>query len=125
MPHAKPAAALCAAVLLLCGCGSVIKPSQGRGMVDDPRIDNPDRLACMQHDKLPVQLVGPTGMQIGPLPGGPTVEFEPSPGTAQGIQINGEAQGAEVIGSALLYPHTASDAELKLIETCLAKGVSG
>jgi hypothetical protein len=79
----------------------------------------------MQQDKLPVQLVGPTGMQIGPLPGGPTVEFEPTPGTAQGIQINGQAQGAEVIGSALLYPHTASDAELKLIETCLAKGVSG
>lgn len=125
MPHAKPAVALGAAVILLCGCSSVITPPQGRGKIDDPRVDNPNRLACMQQDKLPVQLVGPTGMQIGPLPGGPTVEFEPTPGTAQGTQINGQAQGAEVIGSALLYPHAASDAELKLIETCLAKGVSG
>jgi hypothetical protein len=30
-----------------------------------------------------------------------------------------------VIGSALLYPNQASDAELNQIETCLAQGVSG
>jgi hypothetical protein len=30
-----------------------------------------------------------------------------------------------VIGSALLYPHQASDSELKKIEDCLAQGVKG
>ena len=125
MPHAKTAVALSAAAILLCGCGSVVKPPQGRGKLDDPRIDNPNRVACLRQEKLPVQLVGATGLQIGPLPTGPTVQFEPTPGTAQGMQIHGESQPAEVIGAALLYPHGATDAELNLIETCLAKGVSG
>jgi hypothetical protein len=125
MPHAKPAVALGAAAILLCGCSSVVKPSQGRGLVDDPRTHNPDRVACMRHDKLPVQLVGQTGLQIGPLPSGPTVRFTPTPGSAQHVQIEGGSQSAEVIGAALLYPHRASDAELSAIETCLGKGVSG
>jgi hypothetical protein len=125
MPHAKLAVALCATAILLCGCGSVITPADGRGHVDDPRIDNPDRLACLQHDKLPVQLVGKTGIQIGPLPSGPTVRYLATDGAAQGVQIAGEAQGAEVIGAAIVYPHGANDSEMTKIETCLAKGVSG
>ena len=125
MPHAKTAAALSAAAILLCGCGSAVKPPHGRGQVDDPRTHNPNHAACLRKDKLPVQLVGLTGIQIGPLPSGPTVQFEPTAGAAQNAQIQGQSQGAEVIGSALLYPHTASEAELNLIETCLGQGVSG
>ena len=125
MPLAKPAVVLGAAAILLCGCSSVVKPSQGRGLVDDPRTHNPDRVACLQHDKLPVQPVGQTGIQIGPLPSGPTVRFTATPGSAQDVQITGRSPGAEVIGSALLYPHAASDAELSLIEDCLAQGVTG
>lgn len=126
MPHAKPAVALCAtAILLLCGCSSVAKPPQGRGKVDDARTDNPNHVACLRKAKLPVQLVGLTGIQVGPLPSGPTVQFEPTPGAAQSVQIDGESQGAEVIGSALLYPHSAGGSELSTIEDCLGQGVSG
>jgi hypothetical protein len=51
--------------------------------------------------------------------------FTPTPGSAQADQIRAAAQGAEVIGSALLYPNQGSDQELAQIETCLTRGVSG
>ncbi len=81
-------------------------------------------MKCLRQHHVPVIEVGGTGLQIG-FAGGPTVTFEPTPGAAQGDQIRNRAQGAEVIGSALLYPNQASDAELTTIEQCLAVGVSG
>jgi hypothetical protein len=128
MPLAKSAAALGVAAVLLCGCSSVVKAPQGRGQVDDPRTyPGANHLKCLLAHHLPAQKVGQVGLQIGPLPGGPTVEFVPTPGVAQGKQIQGQPQyqGAEVIGAALLYPNQASDGELSVIESCLASGVTG
>jgi hypothetical protein len=123
---AAPAALTAAVAIALCGCGSVVKPPQGHGKLDDPRTYAAgNHLKCLRQQHLPVQEVGRTGMQIGALPAGPSVWFQPTPGAAQSQQINGLSQGAEVIGAALLYPHGAGDAELKVIETCLAKGVNG
>lgn len=62
-------------------------------------------------------------MQVGQLPSGPTIVFMPSADIAEGQQIEGKAQGAEVIGAALLYPNHASGAELTVIENCLGQGV--
>lgn len=125
MPPVKLAAASIAAAFLVCGCSSAVKPPQGHGKVDDARTNNPNRVACLESDHLPVQLVGQTGIQIGPLPNGPTIWFTPTPGSAQAQQIAGQAQGAEVIGAALLYPHQGSHGELLLIENCLDQDVSG
>ena len=125
MPPAKLAVASSVAAIILCGCGATVKPPQGRGKIDDPRTTEHNHLACLEQDRLPVQRVGLTGLQIGALPGGPTVSFQPTAGAAQAEQIEGAAQGAEVIGSALLYPHQASDGELQTIEDCLSVGVSG
>jgi hypothetical protein len=126
MPYAKPATILGVAALVLCGCSSAAKPPQGRGKVDDPRTSaTANHLKCIVNNGLPAQEVGGTGIQIGALPGGPSVQFLPSPGTAQGAQIEAQAQGAEVIGSALLFTHQASDGELQVIEGCLASGVNG
>lgn len=127
MPHAKSAAALGVVAALLCGCSSSVKPPQGRGKIDDPRTNVVNHLKCMQSHHLPAQSVGQVGIQIGPLPSGPTVQFMPTPGAAQGAQIEGSPQneGAEVIGAALLYPHGGTDPELTQIESCLASGVSG
>jgi len=128
MPYVKPAAVLSLAAIAISGCGSAVKPPQGRGKIDDPRIySSANDLKCLKSANLPTQDVGRTGLQIGPLPAGPTVEFQPSPGAAQAQQIYGtpSTQGAEVIGAALLYPHQASDGELKLIENCLGQGVNG
>lgn len=122
--------------LALAGCGIAAKPQAGnahllaaRGnhaKVDDPRIKH---VQCLRTHGLTVHLFSAPGarpaIQVGSAPNGPTVVFEPTPGDAQGLQIVGQAPGAEVIGSALLYPNQASDAELKTVEDCVALGVKG
>ena len=138
MSSAKLAAACVFAALALAACGSTTKPEAGhvqltageragRGVIDDPRTKH---MKCLQQNHLPVvrTVSGPErlpGMQIGALPAGPTVTFEPTPGAAQQAQISGTVQGAEVIGSALLFPNQASDKELKVVEDCMALGVTG
>ena len=112
-------------VALSACAGSIAKPPHGRGKVDDARTNQPDRLACLLANHLPAVKVGQTGIQIGQLPGGPTIQFTPTPGAATAEQIEDQEQGAEVIGSALLYPNQASDRELGAIEGCLDQGVSG
>jgi hypothetical protein len=129
MSCAKVAVLSAFGVLALTGCGSTAvhpsAPGASRGRIDDPRTSKADRVQCLRSDHLPVQEIGLTNLQIGAAPAGPRVVFEPTPGAAQGEQIKSQAQGAEVIGSALLYPNQGSDAELGQIETCLTKGVSG
>jgi len=126
MPHAKSAAALGAAAVLLCGCSSSVKPPQGRGKVEDPRsAAYSNYYGCLLSQHLPAQKVGQVGIQVGSLPAGPTVQFLPTPSAAQAAQIEGQPQyeGAEVVGAALLYPHGGTDSELAKIEDCLSSGV--
>jgi hypothetical protein len=123
MAYAKSVAAIGAATMILCGCSAVVKPPGGRGKVEDPRT-TAGRLECLRAHHLPVVKVGGTALQIGALPAGPTVQFEPSNGAAETRQVEGTAQGAEVIGSALLYPHQAPGAELTQIENCVDRGMS-
>jgi hypothetical protein len=114
------AAALSA--LALSACSVTANRPAGRGRVADPRTQA-GRLDCLRAHHLPVTEVGPTGLQIGQLPAGPTIHFTPSTGAGEAAQLDGQAQGAEVIGSALLYPNRASDSELGVIENCMARGV--
>ncbi len=125
MPNAKRLSAVLGAAILLCGCATTVKPPQGRGQIDSPLTTSPDRVACLRAAHLPVQKVSSTTLQIGPLPNGATVRFEPTAGVAQGLQLQGvpSAQGAEVIGAALLYPHQAPGSQLTAIENCLGVGV--
>ena len=129
-----PAFALAALALALAGCGAVkVQPTApagstklvSRGKIDSPLTSVHNHLGCMRDAHLAVQLVSPTKLQIGAARSGPTVVFTPTAGAAQAQQIDGNAQGAEAIGSALLYPNQASDAELTAIEDCLARGVQG
>lgn len=123
MPYAKSVAALGVAALLVCGCGAVVHPPQGRGRVTDP-VTSYGRLRCLVAHHLPARQVGLTGIQVGPLPAGPTVRFQPSNGAAEVSQVNGTAQGAEVIGSALVYPNQGTDAEVTQIEDCVKQGMN-
>jgi hypothetical protein len=125
------------AALALAACGASTKPLAGtpnishapgiHGKVDDPRTNKPNHVACIEASHLTVKLIGQTDMRIGSGAGGPYVHFAPTDGAAQADQISGvpKFQGAEVIGSALLWPNAGSSSELKAIETCLAQGVSG
>ena len=113
------------AVVALSACGSAVKPSQGRGRVDDPRTGGPDYLKCIRDQGLTAVEVGATGIQVGQPSAGPTIRFLPTPGAATAAQIDGNTQGAEVIGAALLYPNGASNGELQAVEGCLDHGVKG
>jgi hypothetical protein len=116
-------AGACAAVVALSGCASLTKPSGGRGAAVDPRTGPPNYVACLRANRLQVSELGSNRVQVGQLPSGPTIVFMPTAGIAEGQQIQGKAQGAEVIGAALLYPNHASGVELTVIENCLGQGV--
>ena len=137
MPSAKLAAAMVLTALSLSACGISSKPeagtpkaiANGHKGLDDPRAKH---IACLQQAHIVVHREQRTvagkllpSFQVEAAPAGPTVSFEPTPGDAQGVQIQGEAQGAEIIGSALLYPNQAPDSLLSKVEDCVAKGVSG
>ncbi|HEY3727031.1 MAG TPA: hypothetical protein VGL51_07650 [Solirubrobacteraceae bacterium] len=133
MPSAKLALAAGLAAISLSACGTAAKPEAGtlkadtksHKAVDDPRKTH---IKCLQQQHIPVariQVGANPGLQVGAYPSGPRVVFEPTPGDAQGLQIVGQVQSAEVIGAALLYPDQAPDKLLKKVEDCVAKGVSG
>jgi len=134
--HAALWSAVGLLLLALAGCGGAVKvqptPPAGstklasRGKVDSPLTDMHNHLDCLRDDDhLAVQVLSPTKLQVGPAPAGPTIVFTPTSGAAQAQQIDGNAQGAEVIGTALLYPNHGSESELTVIEDCLAQGVQG
>jgi hypothetical protein len=122
--------------LAVSGCGIAAKPLAGtsnlvhaagyHARVDSPRSKH---VACMEAAGLHVRLFEASGarpgIQVGTPPSGPTVIFEPTPQDATGVQIVGQAQGAEQIGSALLFVNRAPDSVLTTVENCLAIGVSG
>jgi hypothetical protein len=130
MPPAKLALAVGLAAMSLAACGNSAKPEAGTlkaattdaKKVDDPRAAHVD---CLRSEHISFVEFGKTWLQIGTKPYGPTVQFVPTPGGAQELQINGQVESAEVIGSALLYPNQASDSLLQRVEDCMAKGVTG
>jgi hypothetical protein len=132
MSTAKLVAACAVSAVALSACGTSAKPvagsvtgkspNAGHARLDDPRSIH---LPCLQAHHLPITLFGQTGIQIGQPPSGPTITFVPTPGAAQNYQITDQAEKAEVIGGALLQPNQGSDAELQVIEDCLAQGVKG
>ncbi len=137
MPSAKLAAAIVLAALSLSACGISSKPEAGTAKaianghkgLDDPRSKH---TACLEqahvafhNEQLTIAGKVLPSFQVDSAPAGPTVSFEPTPGDAQGVQIQGEAQGAEIIGSAVVFPNQASDSLMTVVERCVAKGVSG
>lgn len=125
------------AAVLLAACGIKAKPVAGsahvdrapgnHAYVDDPR---PRHAQCLRKKHYHIReyrtAVGDLpAIQVGTLPVGPTVVFEPTDGIAEGVQMKGQAQGAEVIGPALVYPNLASVHEANVVNKCVAIGVSG
>lgn len=130
MPPAKLALAAVLAAISLSACGSTAKPEAGTlkaASIDAKKVDDPrtTHVQCLRTEHVPVVEFGKVWLQIATKPFGPTVQFTPTPGAAQEMQIDGQVESAEVIGSALLYPNRASDALLQKVEDCMAKGVTG
>ncbi len=130
MSSVKLALAIGVVAISLSACGSTAKPEAGtpnaasvsRKAVDDARKTH---VECLRQEHIAVSEFDRTWLQVGTRPSGPTIHFAATPGAAQELQIDGQVQGAEVIGSALLYPNQASDALLQKVEDCIAKGVTG
>lgn len=130
MSFAKLALTCAVAAVSLSACGTInVKPTvtagaaaQSRGRIDDPRTTKSDHVMCLRADNIPVREVGSTDLVVA---GSVNIRFLPTPGAAQAAQIENQEQGAEAIGSALLYPGRAPDGELTQIERCIAQGVSG
>jgi hypothetical protein len=144
MSSAKLALACALAAVSLCACGIATKPLAGtlnlnskpgtNARRDDPRTIH---LPCLRQyhlrfreytasrdvNGIPIDL---PSIQIGKPPIGPTVVFYPTPGLAQGVQIAGDAQNAEVIGAALIYVSPeAPDKLLTEVENCVGIQVTG
>ena len=105
------------AALGLAGCGGddAIReagpnPSDKRGVA----------LACIKGAGVPAALSGEKSIQVDG-PDAPRIEFFVSSGEAEGQQFQGEAQGAEQVGAALLFVNQGDDEMLQKIEDCLAK----
>jgi hypothetical protein len=121
--------------LAVAGCGGAVRVQPttpagsttlaSRGKIDSPLTNMHNHLQCIKDAHIAVQVVSPTKLQVGTAPAGPTIVFTPTAGAAQAQQIDGDAQGAEAIGTALLYPNQGSDSELTGIEDCLDQGVQG
>ncbi|HWD64944.1 MAG TPA: hypothetical protein VG405_07195 [Solirubrobacteraceae bacterium] len=122
--------------LAVSACGMSAKPVAGtpdishaqgnHAKVNDPRTKH---VNCLRADGLPIHLFRASGarpaIQVGTAPTGPTVIFEPTQQAATGVQIVGQAQGAEVIGAALVYPNQAPDSVMQKVESCMDIGVNG
>jgi hypothetical protein len=126
--------AICGLIALsISACANLSKPPAGagvsaqgklasRGTIDDPRVKH---YKCLKAHHIPATEPSPTEIQVGRPGVGPLIKFLVTAGAAQYTQIDDEAQGAEIIGSAQLYPNQASDAELTIVENCTALGVTG
>ena len=114
------AAAACAAALALAACGGSDEAARpgGKGQAPDPNDKRAVALDCIvNEEQLPARLVGEQSIQVGA--GGPRIEFLISGGEAEGRQFQGDAQGAEQIGSTLLFLNDGTEDQLEKLERCL------
>jgi hypothetical protein len=106
---------LLAALALLAACGS-----------DDaaPSEDDSDKraaaMACLEEAGIEARLEGEEEIVIGDGADAPRIQFFLTAGESEAAQFEGDGEGAEQIGSALLYVGSGSDALLEDVENCLA-----
>ncbi len=136
----RKVAVICALMaVLISGCGIAAKPQAGSphlltspsfyGVYDNQRAA---REACLTAHHIPFvsfetkdrvhgtpQLL--QAIKVGP--GGASIIFYPDAGIAEGQIIMGKGLGAELIGSALLYPNNTTGLTLTEVENCTAIGV--
>ena len=114
----RPLLALPLALLALAGCGS----SDAAPSVDES--DKPgSTIACLDAQGVASHLEGKDESEVV-LDAGPRVKFYLTAAAAEAAQFQGEGEGAEQIGSALLFVDPEVDPKtediLKDVEGCLA-----
>jgi hypothetical protein len=120
----RTATILIASVTALAGCGGG-DDSAGKNTGVDPDPNPSDKRAvaldCIVNDEgIDARFEGKNVIQVGDdRKRDPRIEFYVTQGEAEGKQFAGDAQGAEQIGSALLYVREADDELLEKLERCL------
>jgi hypothetical protein len=115
----RPLLALALVLLALAGCGSSDAA---------PEVDESDKpgstVACLDAEGVPAHVNGSDENEVV-LDAGPRVKFYLTAAAAEAAQFQGEGEGAEQIGSALLFVDPEVDPEteevLKAAEGCLAE----
>lgn len=114
----RPLLALPLVLLAVAGCGSSDAA---------PEVDESDKpgstVACLDAEGIPAQVQGTDDNEVV-LDAGPRVKFYLTAAEAEAAQFRGAGEGAEQIGSALLFVDPEPDPEmeevLKSVEGCLA-----
>jgi hypothetical protein len=116
----RPATALILGALLLGACGGDDVPDSAPPP-PNPNDKRASALYCLKYEKeIPAAEAGENAIQVGGDPETlPRIEFFVTSGEAEGRQYQGNAQGAEHIGNALLFVREADDELLEDIEGCL------
>ncbi len=114
----RPLLALPLVLLAFAGCGS----SDAAPQVDES--DTPGAaLACLEQNDITATREGETGNELV-LEAGPRIKFYLTAAEAEAAQFQGRGEGAEQIGSALLFLDPEIDPEtedvLHDVEECLA-----
>jgi hypothetical protein len=115
----RPLIALPLVLLALAGCGS----SDAGGSADKSDIPG-SALACLEDNDIAAQRTGENGDELV-LDSGPKIKFFLTADEAIAEQFRGRGEGAEQIGTALLYvdPETSEDQDdvLHDVEVCLSE----
>jgi hypothetical protein len=114
----RPLLALPLVLLALAGCGSNDAA---------PQVDESDKpgstIACLDAQGIPARVEGKDGNEVV-LEAGPRVKFYLTAAAAEAAQFQGEGEGAEQIGSALMFVDPEVDPKtedvMKAAEGCLA-----
>ncbi|HEU0025182.1 MAG TPA: hypothetical protein VFQ12_11140 [Thermoleophilaceae bacterium] len=117
MKHATTLCAIATVALSGCSVGS-----------DDASLSGDDSdtrgaaLACITAEKgREARVEGDSEILVGDPSRGPRVVFYLTSGQAEAVQFEGEGEGSEQIGSALLFVREASEEVLEDVEACLAE----
>lgn len=112
-----------------CGTGPVRKPPQPAqvaaagqgGAAPDTGDPSSNLIACLGGKGVKAHQDARGDVRVDPPQAGIHVRFLGTDGDAQAAQLHGDAEGAEVILNALLFVGSATDEQLKPVESCAAK----
>jgi hypothetical protein len=104
-------------LLALPGCSL---GSDDAAPVDDESDKPGATLSCLDEKGIEARLDGEDAVVVGDGEAAPRIEFFLTAGESEAAQFKGKGEGAEQIGSALLYVRDGSDDLLEDVELCLA-----
>jgi len=103
---------------LLTGCGL---GSDDAAPSDDDSDKRAVAMSCLEDEGIDARLEGEEEIVIGDGESAPRIRFFLTAGESEAAQFEGDGEGAEQIGSALLYVGDGSDDLLETVENCLAE----